>query len=533
MTRHAKLGGASLALFVVLAVAHTWPLATAPGTLSRNDNDDTRLHEWTIAWVAHQVVRQPLHLFDANIFYPERDTLAYSDHLFPQAMMAAPLLWAGGSPVLAYNLLLIAGFALTGWTTSLVVHRWTGSWLAGVLSGSLIAFNAFTLTRLPQIQDQHLEFFPLALMALDRVLAEPRVKHALKLAVWFVLQALTCGYLLVFTSISLVVATLARPETWRRARLREIAPLLALAAGVATLALLPFLIPYLVVSREVGLKRGLDEVALFSAHWDAYLATGGRLHYGLWSRRFFGGDALFPGIVATALAVLAVWSGVVMNDLRARMVLAIGVVAFLLSFGPAFPPYRWLYSVFPLLTGVRGASRFGQIVLAAVAILAGFGLVALRARVPRRLGLVLGTALLAAVHVEAWRAPFHYTPYGGVPPIWDALKHAGPGAVLACFPFYGELTIHTNSRYMLVSTHFWIPMINGYSGFAPPSAFVNYKALENFPDRASIDHLRGLGVNYVTVEAHLMPPSAMERLGEFPELVLWATDGNMRIYQVK
>ena len=62
----------------MLAVAHTWPLATAPGRLSRNDNGDTVLNEWTLAWVAHQAWRDPLHLFYANIFYPERLTLAFS-----------------------------------------------------------------------------------------------------------------------------------------------------------------------------------------------------------------------------------------------------------------------------------------------------------------------------------------------------------------------------------------------------------------------------------------------------------------------
>ena len=103
---------ASLALFVLLAIAHTWPLATNPGGLSRNDTHDTVHHEWILAWDAHQLATDPLHLFDANIFYPERDTLAYSDHLLPQAVMAAPLLWGGASPVLAYNLLLIAGLAL-------------------------------------------------------------------------------------------------------------------------------------------------------------------------------------------------------------------------------------------------------------------------------------------------------------------------------------------------------------------------------------------------------------------------------------
>ena len=156
-----------------LAILHTWPLATAPGTLSRNDNGDFVLHEWIMAWVSHQVVTNPLHLFDANIFYPERYTLAYSDHLFVQSMMGAPLLWAGASPVLVHNLVLMAGFALTGWTTCSGDPK-VDRQLAGrrSCSGTLVAFNAFTLTRLPQIQDLHLEFFPLALFALDRLLAD-------------------------------------------------------------------------------------------------------------------------------------------------------------------------------------------------------------------------------------------------------------------------------------------------------------------------------------------------------------------------
>src|SRR4029079_8701095 len=179
----------TLALFVGLAVLHTWPLATAPGTLSRNDNGDFILHVWIMAWVSHQLVTNPLHLFDAYIFYPERYTLAYSDHLFVQSMMGAPLLWAGASPVLVHNLVLIAGFALTGWATCLVMKRWTDSWLAAICSGSMGAVNAFTLTRLPQIQDLHLEFFVPALYALDRLLTNPRVRHAMSLAGWFVLQA--------------------------------------------------------------------------------------------------------------------------------------------------------------------------------------------------------------------------------------------------------------------------------------------------------------------------------------------------------
>src|SRR5262249_20772354 len=331
------------------------------GRLSRNDTDDTLHHEWILAWDAHQLANDPLHLFDSNVFYPERNTLAYSDHLIVQAVMVAPLVWSGASPVLAYNVALIAGLALTGWTTCLVVWKWTGNYTAGILSGSLMAFNAMTLTRLPEIQDQHLEFFPLALWALDRVLTTPRVSHALQLAGWFVLQALTCGYLLVFTALSLVAAVLVRPADWIGPRFRRTAGLLLLSAGGSLLALTPFLLPYLRVSREQGFTRSLEDVSMYSARLTDYLATGGRFHFDLWSHRFFAHDALFPGVVASGLVLTAVIRGIAWTDRRARMAAAFGVLAFVLSFGPAFPLYGALATALPIMAGIRGAARFGQL----------------------------------------------------------------------------------------------------------------------------------------------------------------------------
>lgn len=157
-------------LFAALSIVHTWPLASAPARLSRNDNADTILNEWAVAWVAHQAHRDPIHLFDANIFYPERRTLAFSEPLIVPAAMGAPALWLGASPVLVYNLLLLAGFTLTGWSGWLLVRRWTGDDAAGVLGGTLLAFNAHTMGRLPHLQAIHAEFLPLSLLALDALL---------------------------------------------------------------------------------------------------------------------------------------------------------------------------------------------------------------------------------------------------------------------------------------------------------------------------------------------------------------------------
>ena len=78
----------ALAIFVLLAIVHTWPLASNPAHLSRNDNADIVLNEWTLAWVIHEAIHDPRHLFDANIFHPERFTLAYSEAMFAERARA-------------------------------------------------------------------------------------------------------------------------------------------------------------------------------------------------------------------------------------------------------------------------------------------------------------------------------------------------------------------------------------------------------------------------------------------------------------
>ena len=65
----------ALAAFLALAAFHTWPIARAPGRESLNHNADAQLNAWIIAWIAHTLPRDPVHLFDGNIFAPEPATL--------------------------------------------------------------------------------------------------------------------------------------------------------------------------------------------------------------------------------------------------------------------------------------------------------------------------------------------------------------------------------------------------------------------------------------------------------------------------
>src|SRR6187549_47271 len=160
---------AALLFCLLLATMHTFPLVLDPGRYSRNDNADTQLNEWILAWIQHQLPRDPLHLFEANIFYPAHDALAFSEPLIVPALIGAPLAWAGASPVLVYNLVVIAGLALTAFAMFVLVETWTGSFLAGLAAGSLFAFNTHTLTRFAHVQGLHIYGLPLALLAIDRL----------------------------------------------------------------------------------------------------------------------------------------------------------------------------------------------------------------------------------------------------------------------------------------------------------------------------------------------------------------------------
>ena len=99
-------------LFVALTVVMTWPQVEYLGTRARQ-HQDVYFNMWRLRWFAHALATAPSHLFDGNIFHPERRTLTYSDAMIVEGVVAAPLLWAGVPPVLVHNLLLLGAIDCT------------------------------------------------------------------------------------------------------------------------------------------------------------------------------------------------------------------------------------------------------------------------------------------------------------------------------------------------------------------------------------------------------------------------------------
>jgi hypothetical protein len=394
------------------------------------------------------------------------------------------------------------------------------------------------------LQAQHVEFFPVVLYAFDRVLTDRRRRDALLLALAFVLQALCSNYLLVFTTYALFAAGVVR---WRELGLSAISSrqdlktsrpllLLAIAAAISIVALAPFLWPYYQVDREYGLARTADVVTQYNAGWRDYLVTGGRLHYAWWSHAFYEGrTALFPGVTALALAAIAIGGAKTRRDPRVRMAIAIALIGIAFSFGTSLPGYSVLHSLLPLLSGLRNVARWGWLPLAAIAILAGYGVAALERRQWRQWQAIAAT-IAVLVTVEAIRTPVGYTRFEGIPAFYDRFANE-PDAVIAEFPFYSGASVSLNGPYVLANTRYFKPLLNGYSSFHPASFEARGRALNSFPSEPALTELRVAHVTHVVVHAQALErrygDAALKALDTIPDLELVADQDGIRLYRLK
>ena len=409
--------------------------------------------------------------------------------------------------------------------------------MAGIVAGCLYAFNSHLLTRYPHLQALHMQFFPFVLYAFDRVLSGGRTRDAVLLGVMFVLQSLCSNYTMVLMSGALLVGFVVRPEPWR-AGARRVWISLAIVGASAGLLLLPFVLPYYRVQTQQGMVRPIDEVRHYSASWADYLATAGRLHFDLWAHRFLRSPtALFPGVTAIALGLLAIMTGLAWRDRRARMVLAFGLVGFALSFGANMPGYGFLHAHVSLLQGVRAVGRWGFLLLIALAVLSGFAVAWLESRwKSRQWWPAVALALIGLVTLEALRAPLSFVRHESIPSAHSRLATDSVTGIVV-FPLYGGSQFNKNASYMLDQTRHWKPMINAYSSWAPGAFYRRAALLQSFPGEAALADLRSIGVNHAVLHRRPLEQNfgaaAVDALRKHPALEFVFEEDGIIVYRIK
>lgn len=515
-------------LFAGLTMVMAAPWSLHPASRVVVDNPDTHLFLWTLGWDTHAFTAGPAGIFDANIYAPNPNTLAYSENAIGAAFLAAPVIWATGDLVLALNLVLLSACALCGIGAFFLARRLGLGTPAALVCGLVFAFAPTRFYRMSQLHQNAVQWLPFALAFLHSYLDGGRARDLRLALAFFTLQALTSGHAAVFLAV-----TMACVVTYNALRGPALRPLQWLRdAGVpGALLLLPsaaLLLPYRRARVDVGLDRSAEVWAVTP---ESFLASPSTVHQ--WILSWFtdrpvndlANAFLFPGYLAVGLALVALWpgGGAASDAAAARQrrlawgYAVVAVVSVLFYVDGPLSLWPWVRSL-PGFTFIRVSSRFVTVTTLALAVLAGVGVERLlrgrRARVAAMATAGLSLALLAEYSTH----PFTGVAFSMPRPETVAWLAAQPGPkVVAEVPVPRASNGGAYERFetaaMLHSTLAWWPTIHGYSGTRPERHDRVFRAMNTFPDAGSLEAMRSLGVTHVIAHRRLYPPDAWQRLG--------------------
>jgi PA14 domain len=371
-------------LFTALTALLAYPISLHPYSLRFPTGPDGDLGWYLLGWNTHAFLHKPWAIFDANIYYPNRLTLAYGENVIGISFFAAPIIWLTGDLLLAANFVCLLSTVLCGLGAYVLARRVGLSTPAALICGVIFLASPPRFFRIGQMNLTNIQWIPFGLAALHAYFDTGRRRDLWLAALFTTLQALSSGHGAVFMGVALLVFFIYRFALGEPLNLlKRIRDLGFVGALLLAPTLLVFL-PYRAVQTEVGLKRGLGT---WIANYGDFIASPSHLHRFLLSLTTGDGNApanafLFPGYLAIALAVIAIaWTA---RTSRAA---------------PGRPPFRiWSNAVLALELTLLVAAAVAGLLTAATLILlkAGTAWLVEPATARRGLLLVAGLAALGA-----------------------------------------------------------------------------------------------------------------------------------------
>lgn len=537
-----RLRGASEAAAVwfaaiLLACAFTYPYAFEFSSGGRIDTNDGRWSIWVVTWVAHALTSNPLGVYQANIFHPHQNALAFSEGNLVGGAMGIPAWLLTHNPYATHNFVFILSFVLSTVATYYLVRHLTGDRRAAAVAGLLFAYCPYAFARQAHSQLLLIGFIPWSMLAFHRFIDRVSAARAVELGVVLWLTGLACAYYGLFAGGMVAAGSILLSITrgfWRQPRYWL---LVALAAAVCIGLTAPLFVPYLEIQQETGFARSLDDARAYSANLGAWLASSSWLHRWLvpylqppYMQSF--SEVLFPGVLAVVLGIWGAWIGwrggsvpegrdfspaerpaeprTIPRDII-WMYGLIGIIAFWTTFGPKAGLYTLLHHTVPVFSFLRAPSRTGIVVTLCLVILAAPALMKLFSG--RRATLAFA-ALLVLATGDLYRAPLRTREAPPLPHVYETLALLPRGPVIE-FPFWADRPSYPrHAEYMLTSTAHWQPLINGYSDHIPRDFRDHAQPLGTFPSPEAFAILEPLGARYAVFHLSLMPREARDSLIE-------------------
>jgi hypothetical protein len=517
-------------LFFFSSIYITFPLLFHISHYSTGFGDELLL-AWIHGWVIHALTTNPLSLFNANIYYPYHNSLAFSDVFITGSILTAPFVYFFGQPIVANNITFISSLILLGFSVYLLSYYLIKNYFVSLVSGLLVIFSPATLSNSVQLQMLEIYWVPLALLFFLLFLNTRKTRFFVFYLFCFLLQfynSFLPAYFILFSSIIILLFV------WREKKKKIITFFSAknvLLFLLTFLLMIPIVIPYFQVSREFHYTRDVRDSIHFALQPEdlLYPDSSTRLYAFLMrtipTNHYSQNNEFKPGYVGFVFSLLILFAmGISIKNrnkisLYEKSFLTIAILGLLLSFGPflhlfrqtihhPFPiplPYLLFYYIMPGFEGFRNSQRWEMLFIIGMAIFISLILAKLLKKISLNKQLIIYSLLLVGIIVEF--SPFtfvHIPQIKDFPKIYSWMNTTSQNTSFIILPIYNwNMPPYAGQELFreYYSTVEFRPMVNGYSGFSPPpwQDFI-YTMHNTFPQQKSIAMLHAMGISYIIVD---------------------------------
>ena len=534
-------------LCLLATIIMTYPLIWNLG--QEIERGDGILNAWIIMWNVHAIQTDPLNIFNANIFYPTKSTLLLSENLLGTLPFALPIFSLTGNPIATYHLIIFIGFFLSCYGAYLLSHYLCGNHSISFVAGVLYSFCTYKVTHFWWFQLTQSQWIPISILFLHKFLDKKKLKDILLFSVFFCWQATSSMYyglfLLLVTPILFITYSLInKGEIYSKVNLAK----LGVSFGLVVFLLGPIIIQFFTINGDYNLNRSSQEISEGSANilsfWSSpnYNYFWGEMNHNLlpsgvpWEKYNFIGLSFFLSIVGAGY--LWIKKKLHPNKTNSVFYFALLVFTVLVSCGPELYFGRWhigsnpVYHLANLIPGfefIRVPARLAVVTMLALAVFSALILSTFAAQ-SKLLKIAVPFIFALIVVTDHFYLPIDiitkqgFKPPKDIPKVYQWLGQQPGDFSIIEIPLKKSLWKET--EYMYYSIFHWKKMVNGYSGFEPPSYSEAVKLFNHFPNVPALKWARDHNIKYLIVHTNELKNFNQNRLKKI------LSEGKLKLFKI-
>lgn len=474
---------------------------------------------WTMNWDVHSLLHNPGNLFNANIFYPNQNTLAYSEGLFVPAILALPLFGIFRNMIVVYNLMIFFSYILAAFGAFKLAKYYTKNNYASFIAGLIFGFATFRVAN-GHFQNLFIFWIPFTALYLQKYFDDRKRKYLVVFALFFSAQMLTSWYMGAFLSLFIAYLLITN---WRLIY-NNFSPFIKdglIALSLIAILVAPLAYPYFKLHQETKFSYKVDEIISGSGDVGGYIfPIPGSLESPIMSflkinKTHWSENVNFLGYFSLILLIYYFFfsKNRILN--KNFKIFFWGIPIFIiLSFGPVLRSFSLItiplpyYLLVPFLGFIRGPNRLAIIVLLCLSIAIAYIIASVKLRnikLKLTLGILAPVIILLEFHVPSGPLPQNTA----CPEVYSYIKNSNSVSAIV------EMPIQENADGALPYIYYstcdnFKPIFNGYSGYFP-AKYTNYSAkLRGFPADKSLDLMHSLGISHVLLHLGTFPANQTE-----------------------